>query len=167
MTRPRQVSQPGVDDVRQLVQHLVSMVEQNNKVASERHRQVENQLGELVARVGRIERCLEGSAEPLSKQRSSLVSDEEVAVKGAKFWIVVLTGGKPTAHEVAIVSDPIPDRFGQLAYYYRRLDGETRGPQTPRPARQFFRTKEDAEACPRPSSAKQRRVSFRGEEEET
>ncbi len=123
--------------------------------------QVTNQLSELISRAGRIEERL-SSLE--GKEPSSVrpVTDEEIfaAGAGAKFWIAVYTGGKRAAHEAAITSQ-LKDPAGNLIYCYRRLDGVTQGPQSPRPAKELFRTKEEAETAPRPSTSKGRRISVR------
>ncbi len=165
-TRHRAIRFEEGDEMRRLtesIEQLLETVQRIERQQLDHQEQVANQLAEIVARVGRMDRRLSSSppdSAPISSRQLRPVTDEEVS-KGAHFWIRVDTGGKRTAHEVEILPGFKDDGEGNLSYYFRRVDGVTQGPQAPRPAAQLFRSREEAEAAPRATSGKSSRVSVR------
>lgn len=119
---------------------------------------VEKKLDALQHRTERLERALGASRPPSAVPPPT---ESELAVKGAKFWIVTGTTGGHNAHEVFITGREEDFEAGVCRYKWKRVDGETRGPlATPRTADQIFRTEQEALLAPRsvagsgPSSAK-------------
>lgn len=139
---------PQMDEIKGVIE---SVLDERFTHVDDKFEQLSRQLGEVVARLGRMERG------PVAVSMGPVTKDEAERL-GSRFWMNIDTGGVRTAVPVERVPGHEDDGYGNISYRVRRTDISVhQGPSPARAIDQLFHTREEAESAPRTSSSAKRR----------